>query len=87
MKKSLNRNYMLFPYFVLIYIYVRKLQEGEVQFKVRINERGTRFTEKMKINEKENNVRFMVPKHNNVDRSEVLNEFNLVNNIHIRMFP
>ena len=77
----------MFPYFVLIYTYVCDLQEGEAQFKVRINEKGTRFTEKMKINEKENNVRFMVPKHNNVDRSEVLNEFNLVNNIHIRMFP
>jgi hypothetical protein len=32
----------------------------------------------MKINEKENIVRFVVPKHNNFDRSEVLNEFNLV---------
>ena len=50
---------------------------NDVKFNVRINERGTRFSEKIKINEKENTVRFTVPKHNDVDQSEVLHDFNL----------
>jgi predicted DNA-binding antitoxin AbrB/MazE fold protein len=57
---------------------VRKLQGNDVKFKVRINEKGTRFSEKIKINEKENTVRFTVPKHNDIDESEILHEFNLV---------
>ena len=57
----------------------------DVKFKVRINERGTRFSEKIKINEKENTVRFKVPKHNDVDQSEVLNNFNL--NLTITRLP
>jgi hypothetical protein len=46
---------------------------------MRIKERGSRFIEKIRISEKENTVSFMVPKHNDVDRSEVQNDFNLVN--------
>jgi hypothetical protein len=34
-------------------------------------------------NEKENTVSFIVPKQNNIDRSQVLNDFNLVNNVYI----
>ena len=56
---------------------MNSLQE-DVKFKVRINEKGTRFIQNIKINEKENTVRFTVPKHNDVDQSEVLNNFNLV---------
>jgi hypothetical protein len=54
------------------------LQATEAQFKIRINERGNRFNEEIKIDERSNTVSFMVPKHNNVDRSEVLNDFTLV---------
>ena len=50
---------------------------NETQFKVRINERGSRFNEEIRIDEKRNIVSFMVPKHNDVDRSEVRNDFNL----------
>ncbi|XP_028407359.1 uncharacterized protein LOC114529981 [Dendronephthya gigantea] len=49
----------------------------DAQFKLRINERGTSFTEKISVSENENTVSFTVPKHNNVNRSEVLNDFNL----------
>jgi hypothetical protein len=56
---------------------MNSLQE-DVKFKLNINEKGTRFSENIKINEKENTVRFTVPKHNDVDRSDVLNDFNLV---------
>ena len=59
-------------------IFIRTFQGNDVKFKVRINERGTRFSEKIKINEKENTVRFTVPKHNDVDQSEILHDFNLV---------
>lgn len=45
---------------------------------IRINERGARFVEKIIINEKENTVTFMVPRHNDVEHSEVRNDFNLV---------
>ena len=45
---------------------------------MRINEKGTRFDEKIRIDEKRNTVSFIVPKHNDVENSEVLNEFNLV---------
>lgn len=51
--------------------------KGDANFKVRIREKGTRFIEKIKINEQENTVRFAVPKHNDIDKSEVLLEFNL----------
>ena len=62
---------------VSIFLLTNSLQ-GDANFKVRINEKGTRFIEKIKINEQENTVRFTVPKHNSVDKSEVLLEFNLV---------
>ena len=51
--------------------------KGDANFKVRINEKGSRFIEKIKINVAENTVRFTVPKHNNVDKSDVLLAFNL----------
>ena len=52
-------------------ILVRELQEDDVHFKTHTNEK--------RVNKKENIVSFNVPKHNDVDRSEILNEFNLVN--------
>ena len=55
------------------------MQVSDVNFKLQVNERGTRFREQIRINEKENTVSFKVPKQNNIDRSEVLNDFNLVN--------
>ena len=74
----LRNKLILFWYKCGLCIFVHELQEN-AQFKVRINEKGTRFSEKIKVNEKENTVRFMVPKHNDIDHSEVLNDFNLVN--------
>ena len=58
------------------------MQADEIQFDIRIREKGSRFDEKIRINEKENTVSFEVPKHNEANRSEVLNDFNLVNNIY-----
>ncbi|CAB4035726.1 Hypothetical predicted protein, partial [Paramuricea clavata] len=71
--------------FLALHFVVGSRKEKDAKFKVRINENGTRFSEKVKINEKENTVRFVVPKHNNFDRSEVLNEFNL--NLTITRLP
>ena len=51
--------------------------KGDANFKVRINEKRSRFIEKLKINMEEDTVRFTVPKHNNVNKSDVLLEFNL----------
>ena len=42
-----------------------------------IKERGFRFNEMIRTSEKENTVSLMVPKHNDVDRFEVRNDFNL----------
>ncbi|XP_028408160.1 uncharacterized protein LOC114530744 isoform X2 [Dendronephthya gigantea] len=56
---------------------VQKRKTDDANFEMRINERGTRFTEKIQVGENENTVFFDVPKHNNVNRSEVLNDFNL----------
>ncbi|XP_028408158.1 uncharacterized protein LOC114530743 isoform X2 [Dendronephthya gigantea] len=53
------------------------VQTNDAKFEMPINERGTRFTEKISVSENENTVSFEVPKHNNVNRSEVLNDFNL----------
>jgi hypothetical protein len=53
-------------------------QAIEVEFKMRIKERGSRFNETIKISEKKNIVSFMVPKHKDIHRSEVQNDFNLV---------
>ena len=63
------------------------MQGNNAVFKVRINEKGTRFNEKIKINERENTVSFAVPEHNDVERSEVLNEFNLVNKFYAVILP
>ncbi|CAB4037045.1 Hypothetical predicted protein, partial [Paramuricea clavata] len=71
--------------FLALHFVVGSRKEKDAKFKVRINENGTRFSEKVKINEKENTVRFVVPKHNDFDRSEVLNEFNL--NLTITRLP
>ena len=57
--------------------FVAGSKENDVKFNVRINEKGTRFVEKIKINEQENTATFSVPRHNDVDRSEVLHLFNL----------
>ncbi|XP_028408176.1 uncharacterized protein LOC114530759 [Dendronephthya gigantea] len=63
---------------VILELYsVVSFKANEAQFKMRINERGTRFTEKIRVNEIENTILFTVPKHNNVNRSEVLNDFKL----------
>lgn len=62
--------------------------QADVQFQLRINEKGTRFNEEIKISEKENTVSFSVPRHNDVNGSEVLNDFSLVNEqIYARMLP
>ena len=57
--------------------FVAGAKEDDVKFNLRINEKGTRFVEKIKINEKENTATFSVPRHNDVDHSEVLHLFNL----------
>ena len=59
------------------------IQEDDVKFNIRINENGTRFVEKIKINEKENTATFSVPKRNDIDRAEVLHLFNLVSKSNI----
>ena len=43
-----------------------------------IKEKGTQFHESMKINTKDNSVFFSVPAHNDVDKSDVLLDYNLV---------
>ena len=61
-----------------LHLFTGILKRDDGQFNVRLNENGTRFTEKISINEKENTISFVVPEHNDIDRSEVLHDFNLV---------
>ncbi|XP_028408156.1 uncharacterized protein LOC114530742 [Dendronephthya gigantea] len=70
--------FFVFTLLVILELYsVICTETNDGKFEMRINERGTHFTEKISVSENENTVSFEVPKHNNVNRSEVLNDFNL----------
>ena len=60
----------------LCMVFITRSTANEIRYKLRISEKGSRFTENVIINVKENTVRFTVPKHNDVESSDVLNDFN-----------
>lgn len=57
-------------------------QTSDNEFKLRIREKGIRFNERIRVSQKDNAVTFSVPKHNDVAKAEVLNDFNLVSLLH-----
>lgn len=49
-------------------------------FRVNITESGTKFNEKLEVDTKEDTEVFHIPKHNNVDQSDIMHMFALVGN-------
>lgn len=50
------------------------------RFRVKITESGTKFDEEVEVDTKEDTEVFHVPKHNNVDQSDIMHMFALVRN-------